>query len=183
MVVVLGLLAIAGTWIPGALQALAWQRAAIDAGQWTRLCTAHVAHLNGHHLLYNLVGLLLVAELLLEDWRATAIASLGVTSALGTSLLLWYGEPALQWYVGLSGMLHGLWGGAALYGWLRTRAWLHGGALLALAIKLVWLNPGAGVVQSVQGMPVVPVAHLYGAASGLAWAGLIHAWRCRAHFD
>ncbi len=184
-VIVLGLLSLAGTVMPDALAELGWQRAAIDAGQWSRLLTAHVVHLNAHHLWFNLLGLLLVAELLLEDWHGVAIASLCVASALGTSLMLWHCEPTLQWYAGLSGLLHGLWGGAALMGWLRTRACLPAGALLALAIKLFWLTPGvgAGAVALVQCMPVVPGAHLYGAASGLAWAMLSHLRRRYQHFD
>ncbi len=150
--------------LPGALPALEWERHAIADGQWARLLTAHVAHLDAHHLLFNLLGLALIIDLLMECWRWHALASLLLFSALGTSLLLWFCEPGLQWYAGLSGLLHGLWAGAALDGCLRRRSLLHAGALLALAIKLGWLNQGAGA------MPVLPVAHAYGAASGLLWA-------------
>lgn len=175
----LALLSVAGTALPGALAAFGWQRAAIDGGDVFRLLSAHAVHLNLRHLLFNLLGLALLAELLMERWRGTDIMSLCLASALGTSLLLWRFEPALQWYAGLSGLLHGLWGGAALAGWLETRSRLHAGALAALAIKLVWLNPAAAGA----GLPVVPVAHLYGAASGVAWAGLIRAWRRLRHLD
>ncbi len=170
---------VAANWLPGALAALGWQRAALDDGQWMRLLSAHVVHLNLHHLLFNLFGLLLIAELLLEGWRRADILSLSLAGAFGTSLLLWCCEPRLQWYGGLSGLLHGLWAGAALDGWLRARGWLQAGALVALAVKLAWLNPAT----TSAGMPVVAVAHLYGAASGLAWAALIHAWRRLWHFD
>ena len=180
MVVVLGLLSVAATAWPGALSALEWQRMAIDDGDWLRLLGAHVAHLGVRHLLFNLLGLALLAELLMERWRAADLASLCVASALGTSLLLWRCEPGLQWYAGLSGLLHGLWGGAALSGWLGTRSRLHAGALAALVAKLIWLNPATGASAD---LPVVPAAHLYGAASGLAWATLIHAWRRLRHLD
>lgn len=179
----LALLSAAATALPGALAALEWQRAALASGEWTRLLTAHLAHLGLHHLLFNLLGLLLIAELLLERWRAADLLSLGLASALGTSLLLWYFEPDLQWYAGLSGLLHGLWGGAALTGWLRTRAPLPACALGALAVKLAWLNPAVPVAVAGPVMPVIAVAHLYGAASGLAWAVSIRAWRRLRHFD
>lgn len=179
----LALVSVAGTVLPGAQAILEWQRVAIGGGQWVRLLSAHIAHLDTYHLLFNLLGLLLVVELLMERWRASAILSLCIVSALGTSLLLWLCEPGLQWYVGLSGLLHGLWGGAALTGWLRTRGWLHAAALLALAAKLAWLNPAAAIITLAPDMPVVPVAHLYGAASGLVWASLIYAWQQLRHLD
>lgn len=179
LVLVLTLLSVAATLWPGALATLEWQRTAIDRGDWLRLFGAHVVHLNARHLLFNLLGLALLAELLMERWHYRDIVSLCMASALGTSLLLWRFEPGLQWYAGLSGLLHGLWGGVALAGWRATRSRLHAGALAALAIKLAWLNPAA----SGTGLPVVPVAHLYGAASGLVWAGLTHAWRRLRHLD
>lgn len=176
------MLSAAGTATPGALGALAWQRAALDSGQWLRLLTAHAAHLSLHHLLFNLIGLLLIAELLLERWRSADIAALCLISALGTSLLLWHGAPGLQWYAGLSGLLHGLWGGAALTGCLLAQGWLYVGALLTLAVKLVWLNPAVVTAGDGQAMPVVAVAHLYGAASGLIWAVVVRIGR-RRHLD
>ena len=179
LVLALALLSVAATLWPGALAALEWQRTAIDGGDWFRLLGAHVAHLSLRHLLFNLLGLALLAELLMERWHGRDIVSLCLASALGTSLLLWRFEPGLQWYVGLSGLLHGLWGGAALAGWREARSRLHAGALAALAIKLAWLNPAASATD----LPVVPDAHLYGAASGLAWATLIHAWRRLRHLD
>ncbi len=179
LVLVLTLLSVAATLWPGALSVLEWQRTAMENGDWFRLFSAHVAHLNARHLLFNLLGLALLAELLMEHWHVRDLASLCMASALGTSLLLWRFEPGLQWYAGLSGLLHGLWGGAALVGWLQARSRLQAGALAALCIKLAWLNPAA----SSAGLPVVPVAHLYGAASGLAWASLIHVWRRLRHLD
>lgn len=168
----IAVVSMAATFTPGALPGLEWQRAALDQGQWLRLLSAHVAHLNLRHLLFNLLGLLLIAELLLERWRGADIAVLSVVSALGTSLLLWCCEPGLQWYAGLSGLLHGWWGGAALAGCRYRHGWLHAGALLALIAKLAWLNPGTVGIESASSMPVVAVAHLYGALSGLSGAVL-----------
>jgi rhomboid family GlyGly-CTERM serine protease len=154
---------LANRW-PGALEALAWQREAIADGQWLRILTAHLAHLDTRHLAFNLLGLMVIAELLLEDWRLPDLLSLLLVSALGTSLLLWIGEPGLRWYVGMSGVLHGLWAGAALLGWLRQRNRLAAIALAALALKLLLLDPTSGPTQ------VVGIAHGYGMLSGLLWA-------------
>ena len=162
--IALASLAFVANALPGGLAALEWQRSAIAEGQWGRLLSAHFAHLDAHHLLFNLLGLVLVVELLMDDWSGRELLTLILASALGTSLLLWFCEPQVQWYAGLSGLLHGLWAGAALQGCISRRSTLHAVALLALVVKLGWLNHGAGA------MPVLPIAHVYGAASGIMWA-------------
>lgn len=178
LVIGLAALSLAAGLLPGAFEALRWQREAIDGGQWARLLSGHLVHLDARHLLLNLLGLVLVAEWLLEEWRPVGLLSLLLSSALGTGLLLWLLEPELHWYAGLSGALHGLWAGAALAGWLRWRRLLFVAAMAALGLRLALLNDGAG------GMPVVGIAHVYGAASGLAWALASKLLRpARDHFD
>ena len=161
---VLALLAMLSSVWPESFAALDWERGAIGEGQWSRLLTAHLAHLDAHHLLFNLLGLALIVDLLMEAWTATEFSTLMLISALGTSVLLWYCEPELSWYAGMSGLLHGLWAGAALHMCLSRRSALHAFALLALVIKLVFLNDSAGAT------PVLPISHVYGALSGLLWA-------------
>lgn len=164
--------------LPEALDFLAWRRDAISEGQWGRLLTGHLVHLDQRHLWFNLLGLLVIAELLLEGWQTKTICSLLLASAAGTSLFLWVGEPGLHWYAGLSGLLHGLWAGGALTGWLGTRRWLFGTALALLATKLLFLNQGSDTI------PVLPVSHVYGAASGLLWAWVRSApFPWSDHFD
>jgi rhomboid family GlyGly-CTERM serine protease len=160
----LTLLALLSSARPHYLAALEWERGAMAEGQWPRLLTAHFVHLDAHHLLFNLLGLVLIVDLLMEQWTGSELATLILVSALGTSVLLWCCEPDVRWYAGLSGLLHGLWAGAALYVCLARRSAIHACALLVLGIKLVWLNNGTGAT------PVLPIAHEYGALSGMLWA-------------
>ena len=148
---------------PGVLM---WQRDALASGEFWRLLSGHAVHLNAQHLLMNLVGLGLLTELLCERLEAAGFVSLLLASALGAGLLLWLLEPQLRWYAGLSGVLHGLWAGAASLNWLRDRRWIDLLALSALAVKL------AGASPLDVGIPVVVEAHWYGALSGLLWLAL-----------
>jgi membrane associated rhomboid family serine protease len=73
---------------PNSLQLLMWDRAAIDAGQWWRLLTAHLVHLDVRHLLLNIFGLLLIVEILCQTMTALEFISLLFTCALGVGGLL-----------------------------------------------------------------------------------------------
>jgi uncharacterized membrane protein len=95
-------------------------------------------------------------------------------TAVAISVGLYLLDPDTQWYMGLSGVLHGLVAcGAAKM--LTTRTFGLGGALAAgLGLKLAWeqvYGPVPLTAASVGGAVVV-AAHLYGAVAG-AVAGLV----------
>ena len=148
---------------PNSLKLLMWERDAINAGQWWRLLTAHLVHLDARHLLLNLFGLLLIVEILCQTMTALDLTSLLLISAIGVSSLLWNLQSSLQWYAGLSGVLYGLWAAGATLTWVNGRQRWAVCAWIALVVKLIWFN------HSVSSMPVVGIAHVYGAASGLLW--------------
>ena len=147
---------------------LRYERSAIAAGDFYRLLTGHFVHLGVGHTLLNAFGLGLVWLLVggafsLVGWLAI-LAVVIVVIDLG----FWYLMPALGWYVGLSGALHGLLV-AGLVGSLRVRRWesLILGAVIAA--KLIYENvvgPMPGSAEAAGGAVIVE-AHLYGAAGGL----------------
>jgi rhomboid family GlyGly-CTERM serine protease len=160
-----------------ALPVLRYERSAVLSGEAWRLVTGHLVHADIVHLGWNALGVLIVAFLFARDysWRQWLVI-LGVSTAttdLGFLLL----EPQLEWYVGFSGVLHGLMA-AGLVAWLRTSrdaiTWIVTGLFAA---KLAWehfAGPLPFTAASLE-LPVVHQAHTYGAIGG----GLAGLWLTR----
>ena len=82
----------------------------------------------------------------------------------------WLLDPSLQWYVGASGLLHGVMAAGTLQ-LLRLRDRLAWPTLALFLAKLTWEQLQGPLPLESNG-PVVVNAHLYGAAGGLA-AGML----------
>ncbi|HZX24360.1 MAG TPA: rhombosortase [Woeseiaceae bacterium] len=152
--------------------ALRYSRAAVADGEWWRLATAHLVHLGPGHLLLNLAGLALVGWLTGREYGATVWWGIILASAGAIAAALYVLHPGVAWYVGLSGVLHGLLAGGLVPA-LRDRD--PAAVILAalLAGKLAWealAGPLPGAEQTAGG-PVLVEAHRYGALGG-AIAGL-----------
>jgi len=172
---VLALLSLLLMWAgDDALRQLRYQREAILEGElWP--------HLGWSHLMLNLAGLLLVWLLCGNALTARLWWLVVFVCALGVSLGLLVSNPALKWYVGLSGVLHGLLVAGSIAAWLKGAR--DSQLLLVLVtIKLVWEQwagplPGS---EAWAGGRVVVDAHLYGAIAGAAALGgllAIPPWR------
>jgi rhomboid family GlyGly-CTERM serine protease len=151
---------------------LRYDRIGLAAGQWWRLLTAHVVHLDFEHALLNSLGLILMWALFARDFRPRQwlLILAGAIAAIDAGL--WLRDSTVLWYVGSSGALHGVMGAGTL-AHVRRRdldAWLLGPFLL---IKLTYEQlSGALPFVSAPGGVVVD-AHLYGALGGLAVALLL----------
>ncbi len=150
-----------------------------DKGEWWRLITAHFVHLSWPHALLNAAGVAVCCALAPAvfdrrlGWRLAWLAA-------GTSMCLAVFSPGLLPYVGLSGVLYGLFAQGLLPAALqRDRQ-----AMLALACLAAWLawQSLAGPLEAEEaliGGRIAHAAHLYGVA--LAIVGCIGAalWRRR----
>ena len=164
IVVVAALLAIAGDW---GRELLRYDRVAISEGEVWRLLSGHFVHLGWSHFLLNGAGLLLIFYLVAGRFTAAQwlIVSLVVIAAMDIGFWNW--QPQLIWYVGLSGLLHGLLAAGAVDG-IRTGQldyWLIAAFLLVKLTyeQLVGPLPGS---EGTTGGNVVVAAHLYGAIGG-----------------
>jgi len=158
---------------PAIFDQLMLDRDAVLAGQVWRLWTGHLMHLDLRHAAVNLAALALLA-LIAARMRALPLllgGSLLLMPAISLGLLLCV--PDLQWYAGLSGLLH------AWTAWLLVR---KGGVaavagLALLAAKLAWET---ALSLTSMGIPVVLEAHRIGALAGLVLAGIAQARTSRA---
>jgi len=139
---------------------LRYDRGAIAAGGWWRLLTAHIVHLDAHHLVLNELGLVLMWSLFADDYDAVEWCAIVLAGALSISSGLWWLSPGVAWYVGASGVLHSVMAaGAAKH--LLEHAWDRWILFLGLVAKLAYEQFGG------HEPPLVVVdAHLYGAISG-----------------
>ena len=142
---------------------LRYDRDAIFAGQLWRLVTGHFVHLSGLHLLLNAAATLLILVGFIAPGQPSFTrmftALLGLM--LGVSIGLLVGSTDVEWYVGLSGILHGLTVLVAVW-YLERRFRLV--LIAGLLVKLAWeQTAGAESVFGFElGGAVIVDAHLYG---------------------
>ncbi|MGI9257477.1 MAG: rhombosortase [Gammaproteobacteria bacterium] len=157
-----------------------YDRAAIAGGEIWRLVTGHLVHLSWGHTWLNLVALLLMTVLLddLMDARDWVVAF--VLAATAIDVGLFFLEPEVSWYVGLSGSLHGVMVVGAI-AMLRENATMAVILLLGIICKLAWeqlLGP-IPFSESTSGGAVLVDAHLFGAIGGLLASVLLALRRSR----
>ncbi|SDJ63082.1 rhombosortase [Microbulbifer yueqingensis] len=153
---------------------LRYERSLVLSGEYWRLISGHFTHTNLNHLLLNLAGLLLywilfpnqrpVHRLLLEVLLLAALC--------GLTLVIF--EPRIDWYMGLSGLLHALLAQGAVQEIAeRDTRWRGLVLLVILGVKVYsehFGTEGSLVAQWIAA-PVIHEAHLWGLACGVL-AGL-----------
>src|SRR6516164_5118138 len=150
---------------------LRFERSGLAKGEWWRLLSAHVVHLDLHHALLNILGLALVWALFARDYSPKAWLAIVLGAMVAIDAGLWLGDSTVQWYVGSSGALHGALAAGVL---AHVRKGEPHGWLLAglLAAKLLY-EQAVGALPFSGSDPVVVDAHLYGVAGGVAVAAFL----------
>ncbi len=150
---------------------LRYDRVWIGQGESWRLLSAHLTHLGWSHLALNSVGLLLVWYLVGATYQMSAWIRIILVSLATIDIAFWFLNPELYWYVGMSGLLHGLLI-AGIVARFRTPN-LETVVLLALVVAKIAFEQINGPVpgsEATSGGSVVVDAHLYGAIGGLVAA-------------
>ena len=159
------------------LAPLRYEREGLGEGQWWRLISGHLVHIDLRHGLLNAAALLLIASLAAGRVTVSEWFWLAVGSVIAVDAGLYWLAPDTSWYAGASGVLHGLGAGVGLFLAVRSRAPLRWVLLLLLLLvgKLGFerLSGGASPWMADADFKVVSEAHLYGVIGGLAGAMLL----------
>jgi len=145
--------------------------------QYWRLVTANFTHNNWNHWLLNLTGLIMIDYLFQPLVKQTERAKVLIFCILfNVTLIHWF--MTVNWYVGLSGALHGFLLGCALLCWHRVK-FFSSLVIVIVVVKLVaelnWdINEfTANLIAS----NVLEQAHLAGAVAGGTYAFTVSLWR------
>ena len=146
---------------------LAYDRNHLNGFQWWRLLTGHFLHTNIMHLILNIAGLTLLWALHGHYYQTSRYFFIFLILCLGTSSGLYLLAPQMQWYVGLSGVLHGLFIIGAYFditnkfktGWLM---------LIGVWVKVIHeqIYGASEDVAQLIAANVAIEAHLYGTITG-----------------
>ena len=164
----------------GWVERLRFDRELLEQGDLLLLFSSQLVHLNWPHWALNMAGMAMIALLFGRYGSALYWSWVAFISALAVGIGLWWLNPELRWYVGLSGALHGLMI-AGIFQEMRVNRLAGGFLLLAIVGKLAWEQIGGAMPSSerlIEGRVVVD-SHLYGALGGVLAAALWWALRNR----
>lgn len=172
LVAIIALLAMLAYFFNGAVSELfVYQYQLISQGELWRTFTGHFFHTNGIHLLLNLAALALLWALHGHFYNLKNYSLLFITSALICSAGMFYFSPEIRQYVGLSGVLHGIFVFGAI---MDIRHKDKTGYLLFVG---VWLKiaheqfyGASEQVSTLINANVAIDAHLWGAVGGLLFS-------------
>ncbi|MBW8184800.1 rhombosortase [Shewanella nanhaiensis] len=177
-VLVLLTLCAIGFYYAGLDNELAYRRSEITAGEYWRLFSGNLLHTNGWHLAMNLAGLWVIILLHQQYYRSLGFALIFILLCWlqGIGLYLFY--PGLVGYVGLSGMLHGLF----VYGALKDiSVGMRSGYLLLVGVIVKvayeqWFGASEQVTEMI-GARVATEAHLVGVVTGILLFACVMSYR------
>jgi rhomboid family GlyGly-CTERM serine protease len=143
---------------------LLFLRENIQQGEIWRIWTGNLIHSNYYHLGLNLSGFWLFVLIFKELINTTQlIVSLVILiTAVGSGL--YFLNPELYWYAGLSGVLYGLFIIGAMYA-LLDKDFITGiSIIIVIPVKIIWdyLHNTGQTNADLIGVPVSTDSHLYG---------------------
>jgi rhomboid family GlyGly-CTERM serine protease len=153
---------------------LRYDRVWIGQGETWRFLSGHVTHLGASHLALNGAGLLLVWFLVGSAYAMRNWVLIIAITLIVMNLGFWFLMPELYWYVGMSGLLHGLLV-AGIVPKLRQIDAETVVLIILLLAKVGWeqLNGPVPGSELSSGGPVIVNSHLYGLVGGVLGALLV----------
>jgi len=149
-------------------QAFIYQRDLVSNGELWRIFTGHIFHTNGYHLLLNICAVVLLWALHGQFYKPRSYLLLLLISAVTTSIGIHYYSLDIHRYVGLSGVLHGIfiWGAFMdIKHKDKTGYLLLVGVLIKISHEQIY-GASDDVAQLISASVAIN-AHLWGALGGL----------------
>ncbi len=164
---------------PAVATAFELDRARLASGEFWRVVTCHWTHWSLDHAAWDLLAFVAALTIGWTQCRGRVLVTLS-TAALAIPAALWWLQPEMTHYRGLSGLDSALF---ALVGIVLLRREASGGsrtlaagiavALAAFVAKIAFeLASGGAVFVDATGFVPVPLAHIVGGAVGAAVAVL-----------
>lgn len=146
---------------------LQYDRSAIIAGEYWRILTCHFVHAGWEHMLLNLLGALLIPVLFVQLYTPFTWFTGGLFCMIGISSSFLILRPTLEWYMGLSGLLHGL----LLMGIIGeikkgNRFYYFGLAVVVGKLAMEFFCGPSVITSRFINISIITTAHLYGAVTG-----------------
>jgi len=146
-----------------------YDRNAISNGEYWRIFTAHFVHLGWEHLFMNLLALNINWFLIREFVTISILYLLVLLSTIGISIFLYLFMQELQWYVGLSGVLHSLLVYGAVVGIDKGKKEFIL-LLILILFKIIYEQFYGSMNMDIFNGNVVVNSHLYGVSIGITCA-------------
>ncbi|MDH5434440.1 MAG: rhombosortase [Gammaproteobacteria bacterium] len=170
------LIIITQSFQPGSIELLRYESISVNQGEWWRLISANFTHANWNHVWLNLLGLILI-DYIFQPFVNQKVRLTALSFCIFTNLMLLHLFMTLDWYVGLSGALHGFLITCLLIAAKPLKPYAHLFIVLIagkLFIEMNWEvnDVTAGMIET----NVVEEAHLAGSISGLIFYLLYFSW-------
>ncbi len=146
---------------------LLFLRENIQQGEFWRIWTGNLIHSNYYHLTLNLAGFWVFVLLFKESMNVAQLWGSLILLISGVGSGLYFLNPELYWYAGLSGALYGLFIIGAIYS-LIDKDYITGlSILIIIPAKIIWdhLHNSGQANADLIGVPVSTDSHLYGIAT------------------
>jgi len=151
---------------------LQYQRDAVAAGEWWRFATASFVHWSFNQLLWDGIAFAALAFIAAKAWPARFSITL-IASALAVPMAIHFFMPDVTTYRGLSGIDSALFALIAVKLARQTRSPMFWLCMIGFAMKIgfeMFSGSTLFVRALAPGVASLPIAHLIGAAIGIAAA-------------